>query len=268
MAKKAQSKGAPKWMATFADMSTLLMTFFVLMLSMASIDIAKFREMLGSVQHAFGVSFETHGDYQAVVDESPTVEFSEKESTATTAGENAPRNQNFDYENEMASAVARQEAVEQAKQEQAVNDIKRAIEHTDIGDMAEIQSGENGIRVRVKGALLFDPGEAFLKATARPFMDDIVTVLKKFGYFLVVEGHTDSVPIATDRFPSNWELSGARASAVLRHLVNSYIDPRRLTSVGLADNFPLASNATSEGRTKNRRVEFVMTKEAFRPDIN
>jgi chemotaxis protein MotB len=83
-----------------------------------------------------------------------------------------------------------------------------------------------------------------------------------------VEGHTDSVPISTDRFPSNWELSGARAAAVLRHLIDSRIDPRRLTCVGLADNFPLAANSSSEGRATNRRVEFVMTKTSFRPEIN
>lgn len=268
MAQKVIKKGAPKWMATFADMSTLLMTFFVLMLSMASIDIAEFREMLGSVKEAFGVDAKTHGDYQAVVDDNVKVVVVEKHRPLVDEQQDQSERPDVDYENEFANAVAQAEAIEQAKQEQAVSDIRRAIDQTDMGDMAEIQSGKNGIRVRVKGALLFDPGQASLKATASPFMDGLVVVLKKFSYFLLVEGHTDSIPISTDRFPSNWELSGARASAVLRHLIDMQIDPRRLTCVGLSDNFPLASNSSSEGRAKNRRVEFVMTRQAFRPAIN
>jgi chemotaxis protein MotB len=266
MAKKRIAKGAPKWMATFADMSTLLMTFFVLMLSMANIDIEKFREMLGSVKNAFGVSTKTHGSYQAVMDEK--IDAVVIGTTQQVKNDDKKKQGADDYEDEMSGAVAEAEAVEHAKQEQAVSDIKRAIASTDIGDMAEIHSGKNGIRVRVKGALLFGAGEALLKATAKPFLDDLVVVLKKFRYYLLVEGHTDAIPISTNRFPSNWELSGARASAVLRHLIESNIDPRRLTSVGLADNFPLATNSTSEGRAKNRRVEFIMTREPFRPEIN
>ena len=255
-------------MATFADMSTLLMTFFVLMLSMANIDIVKFREMLGSVQNAFGVTIKEHGDYQAVLDDSKVIVVEKKDVQSQDSNQEAMQVGGTESEKEMAAAVVKAEAVEQAKQEQAISDIKRSIEQMDMRDMAEIQSGKNGIRIRVKGALLFDPGEAFLKTTAKPFMDDLVTVLKKFDYYILVEGHTDSIPISTERFPSNWELSGARASAVLRHLVDSNIDPRRLTSVGLADNFPLASNTNSEGRAKNRRVEFVMTRDPSRPEID
>jgi chemotaxis protein MotB len=134
--------------------------------------------------------------------------------------------------------------------------------------MVEVLSGRNGIRVRVKGALLFDPGAAHLRAQAQPILDMLIKVLGQFGYYLLVEGHTDSTPISTSRFPSNWELSGDRASAVLRYLISKGVDPMRLTSVGLADNYPLSSNDTPEGRAKNRRVEFVLTKRAFRPEIS
>ena len=85
---------------------------------------------------------------------------------------------------------------------------------------------------------------------------------------LLVEGHTDSVPITTERFPSNWELSGSRAAAVLRYLIGLGIDPKRLTCVGLADSYPIANNDTKQGRAANRRVEFVLTKQPFRPEIN
>ena len=137
-----------------------------------------------------------------------------------------------------------------------------------MGDMADIKNGSRGIRMRIKGALLFDPGKAALKKTALPLIDSLAEVLYKRGYYLLVEGHTDASPISTERFPSNWELSGARAAAVLRHLIVTGIDSKRLTCVGLADSYPLAENDSEQGRAENRRVEFVLTKQPFRPEIN
>lgn len=253
-------------MATFADMSTLLMTFFVLMLSMANIDIKEFREMLGSVKQAFGVQFQNRGEFQAVLDkEAPRMK-----NSPGSEDQRPPNSlsESVSYDVEAARAVAQAEALEKAKQNEAAARMEQAIRQTDMGETAEIMTGTRGIRVRVKGALLFAPGTADLRAACRPFLDNLVHVLKKFQYYLVIEGHTDSVPISTPKFPSNWELSGARAAAVLRYLLDAHVDPRRLTCVGLADNFPIASNTTQQGRAKNRRVEFVLTKEPFRADID
>ena len=264
---KEKSGGSPKWMATFADMCTLLLTFFVIMLSMANIDIEKFREMLGSVKEAFGVQLKQRGEYQAAIDEEIlTAKFKPKKGKSRPPDEMS-RN-GYDHPTGAQNVVSSEEAAEKREQRLAVAEIRAAINQTELGDMTEIQSGSKGIRIRVKGALLFAPGQAELKAQAKPFMDNLVLVLEKFDYFLLVEGHTDSIPIATKRFPSNWELSGHRASAVLRYLISSGIDPKRLTSVGLADNYPLAGNDTAAGRTRNRRVEFVLTKQPFRPEIN
>ncbi|MEW5722033.1 MAG: OmpA family protein [Thermodesulfobacteriota bacterium] len=147
-------------------------------------------------------------------------------------------------------------------------EIQQAINQTQMGQLAEVQMGARGIRIRVKGALLFDAGSAELRPQAKPFLDNLVLVLQKYPYFLLVEGHTDSTPISTPLFPSNWELSSHRAAAVLRYLMTWGIEPGRMTSVGLADNYPLDTNETTEGRAKNRRVEFVLTKQSFRPDIS
>ncbi|MFQ5717156.1 MAG: flagellar motor protein MotB [Nitrospinales bacterium] len=76
-----------------------------------------------------------------------------------------------------------------------------------------------------------------------------------------IQGHTDDVPVATERFPTNWELSAARATAVLRFFIDKGIEPKRLTATGYADIFPLFSNDTEQGRAQNRRVEFVLEKE-------
>jgi chemotaxis protein MotB len=256
MGKKNASKGAPRWMTTFADLSTLLLTFFVLMLSMANIDIEKFRELLGSLKDAFGVQYEVRGDYHATAGEE-TVLPASKNTTDWRQDVQKQWSGGFDTIK-----------LDTDDQQEAVADIQRFINQSRMGETIEVQRGARGIRMRIKGALLFDPGQASLKPQALPLLDTLVDVLEKFGYYLLVEGHTDSIPIKTNCFPSNWELSGARASAVLRHLISMRVDSKRLTSVGLADSYPLTENTTEEGRARNRRVEFVLTKSAFRPDIN
>jgi chemotaxis protein MotB len=251
-------------MATFADLSTLLLTFFVLMLSMSSVDVIKFKALLGSMQDAFGVKFENVGDFQAVLNEDviPSKEPGKGE------WQDVPPDSLGDDINAGEAELARMKEVEKHEREEAVKQIKEVIDKSKLGDLAEVQSGEQGIRLRVKGALLFDPGEAYIRGAALPFLDSLIEVLRKFDYYLLVEGHTDSSPISTAQFPSNWELSSYRASTVLRYLIANHVDPRRLTSVGLAENYPLANNDTPEGRAANRRVEFVLTKKPFRPEIN
>ena len=231
-------------MTTFADLSTLLLTFFIIMLSMANIDIQNFRDMLGSVKDAFGVQVKERGEYQAVV----------KEVEKPKVKQEDPADDNV-------------KTAEKTEREEASKDISDAIKQTNMGELAQVSMGSRGIRIRVKGKLLFDPAQANIKIQAKPFLDSLVKVMKKFKYFLLVEGHTDSSPISTDRFPSNWELSGARASSVLRYLTMKDIDQKRLASVALADIYPIALNKTKEGRMKNRRVEFVLTKQPFRTEI-
>jgi chemotaxis protein MotB len=261
-------------MATFADMCTLLLTFFIIMLSMSNTDVVKFRAMLGSIKDAFGVQFENVGDYQATLpdDPRPTKEpgAGQWQQTQQSLGDDTGFGAEIEAEvarkKQAEEAIKRQE--EKSERVQAVNEIKDAIQDQGMGEQAEVQMGARGIRIRVKGALLFDPGQGELRPEAMPFLENLIEVLKKFDYFLLVEGHTDALPISTAHFPSNWELSGFRASTVLRLLIDQGVSPLRLTAVGLADNFPLDSNDTSEGRARNRRVEFVLTKQPFRPQIN
>ena len=113
--------------------------------------------------------------------------------------------------------------------------------------------------------MLFDAGQADIRYDALRFINGIGDALKKNDFFLLVEGHTDSSPITTDKFPSNWELSGARASSVIRYLIDiSGIMKNRLSAVGYADNYPIAINSLPAGRSLNRRVEFIFTKHPTR----
>ena len=115
---------------------------------------------------------------------------------------------------------------------------------------------------RVPGNTLFESGEAYLKKEARNVLEKIVGVTLQYPkYKINIQGHTDDIPISSDRFPTNWELSASRATAVLRFFIDKGIEPERLTATGYSDIFPLVSNETELGRAKNRRVEFVLEKE-------
>jgi chemotaxis protein MotB len=264
MAKKPA--GLPGWIATFADLATNLLVFFVLMLSMANVDIQAFREMLGSVRDAFGVKIEGHGLYDPTRMDDANLGEGQGEYLAPEEQAGDEQKEEEPTDTEMAEVKAQEK--EKKLREETAKDIQEAIAQTKLQNMVEVQVGSQGIRIRVKGGLMFAPGSGELLPEAFPLLDNLVMVLQKQEYYMMVEGHSDSTPIATAQFPSNWELSGFRASAVLRYLLTWGIDPRRLTSVGLADNYPIAPNENTDGRALNRRVEFILTNKPFRPKID
>ena len=126
-------------------------------------------------------------------------------------------------------------------------------------DGVSVAEDNRGITLRIDNRLLFDSGEASLTAGGRAVLRDLVDRLDSFDGRVSVEGHTDNVPIATARFPSNWELSTRRATAVLRELVDSGLSRGRLRAIGYADTRPLDSNETASGRAANRRVELLLS---------
>ncbi|WP_244613269.1 OmpA family protein [Modicisalibacter radicis] len=122
----------------------------------------------------------------------------------------------------------------------------------------EVSRIKGGINLRIQDHLLFGSGDAELTDPGQGVVQGLVSLLGQYAGTVSVEGHTDSVPINTPRYPSNWELSSARATAILRYLVAAGIAPERLRSVGYADTHPLEPNDTAEGRAANRRVELII----------
>ena len=126
-----------------------------------------------------------------------------------------------------------------------------------------LESGNNSSRVvlRIPGRTLFKPGSADLDKAGWPALTKVAEILKNYpNYKINIQGHTDDYPISSESFPTNWELSAVRATAVLRFLNDKGIDPKNMTATGYADTFPLGPNTTVEERSKNRRVEFVLEK--------
>jgi len=223
--------GAPPWIVTFADLTTLMLTFFVLMLSFANMDIVKFKEFMGSSQEAFGVTRAQKGEFQAV---------------------------------ERAGSVAEMLGIKKKGMEQAGREretvaelVYDAASRTGLTQYVQIFYGDNGeMRVKVDGNVMFPPGQAIINARVEPFIEGIANIMLSYNFTLFIEGHTDSVPISTKEFPSNWELSTVRATTVLRKLAAAGVPQDRLAAVGYADRRPLRDNSTVENRAFNRRVEF------------
>jgi chemotaxis protein MotB len=232
-------EGAPAWLATMGDLMSLLLTFFVLMLSFANMDKQLFLEAMGSIQEALGFKIEEPGQFHSMSDN--MVEMSDRRSTPFIDIMNMPtQNQ---------AVTTEQAMMQQVEQSIAENNLARVI---------EAESSERGIIVRVKGHALFKPGSDVLLPESFVFLDEIVRLTEEFPYELSIEGHTDVSPISTPRFPNNWYLAAARAIAVLEYMSASGGLPlERLSAAGFAHTRPLVDGDNEEAREKNRRVEFV-----------
>jgi chemotaxis protein MotB len=137
------------------------------------------------------------------------------------------------------------------------NEIVSRINRLHLGSDVSVVATRGGITISMKEKVTFLPGEADILTGFEPVLDNIAEIIQKYpGFIVEIEGHTDNVPIRTSRFPSNWELSIARATSVLKYFIDYHsIDPSRLSVKGNADQKPLAQNNTPENRAKNRRVE-------------
>ncbi len=238
-------KGAPAYMNTYGDMMTLLLTFFVLLFSMSTIDAEKFKALVSS----FSASV-------SIFDGGQTIK------TETNVLENGMSHFPKKEEKFSPQKVQNQNA-ELAKAEK---DIQEYIEIKQIDDKVTVEKDGDAIVIRFADITLFDTGKAEIKPGAIPNLNLIGNKLREYmleGYLLRVEGHTDNIPISTSQFPSNWELSSARAIAVMRfYLEEMEFNPTQMSAEGRGEYHGISSNDTSEGRAQNRRVEIKLTKPA------
>lgn len=235
-------EGAPAWMATFSDMATLLLTFFVLLLSFANMDVENFKVALGSVKDALGVQFEVKGDYEAMA--TSPVELSTEQSSARL------------------ETPKKSDVVEEAEE------VRRYVKAKNLAKHVAVLATPRGVVLRIKNMVLFDTGSDELRQESKEILELVAGLFQKFDGTLSVEGHTDNRPISTPKFPSNWELSTGRSTAVLRELATSHGLPyERMRVAGYADIQPIDKADTEEARGRNRRVEFVFER-LVKVDLN
>jgi chemotaxis protein MotB len=156
------------------------------------------------------------------------------------------------------SEQAKAEARKAAELSRAVEELQAYVERQALGDAMTIDRSADRMVIRMKSAILFGEGQAVLAPAARAIIDGLVPALSRTANKLRIEGHTDDVPIATALFPSNWELSTARAISVADRLERGGIDRGRLSVAGYAEFHPLVTGAGAEQRAQNRRVEIVV----------
>ncbi|WP_417226562.1 flagellar motor protein MotB [Amphritea sp.] len=275
--------GLPGWLATFADLMSLLMCFFVLLLSFSEMDVLKFKQLAGSMREAFGVQ------NQVKVEDIPkgtsiiAQEFSPGRPEPTPLNEVRQMTLNNDLQTldvrtkegesevqeklEGETANQLQQMLEQMEAQAEAQAKKEAVEFAaalrqEIGQgSVEIDTDGRKIVIRVKEKGSFDSGSAELKFAYIPVIAKIRDVLLNVGGKVAIEGHSDNIPVSGGMYESNWGLSTARALAVGHELfADPRIDQSRFTIIGYADTKPLAPNNTAENRSMNRRVEIIIQK--------
>ncbi len=260
--------GNERWLLTYADMITLLMALFMVLFSISSVNISKYQTLQKSLKAAFsgnilpgGKAVEQQGATQNSAQAPASVELQAIEPVATQ-GSSSLQNSTARGATSAASAAAQQTQAQKEAAEFA--HIKKELEAyaASHGFAKSVQTTieQRGLVIRVlTDDLLFASGQASLETRAGGLLGEIAALLNvDHIHPISVEGNTDDVPIHSSLFPSNWELSTARASTVVRFLIGHGVSASRLTASGNAEQRPVDSNETAAGRARNRRVEIVM----------
>ncbi len=244
-----------RWLVSYADFITLLFAFFVVMYSLSSINEGKYRVLSDSIVQAFrSVSVNTAGEKMLV------------EPPATPKPQIVPKPSVVQKpQGNPAAQKARQEAIKRVRD--MADEIRRALQPLAEGGQVSVTEGANGIKVEINAEVLFAPAEARLGDSAVDVLEAVGQVLAGADFPVIVEGHTDNVPINTYRFPSNWELSASRASSVVRLFVETGVDPARLTAAGYGAERPVAGNDNEEERSRNRRVTLLIESSLVEDDL-
>ncbi len=248
--------GGDEWMTTFADLMSLLLTFFILLLSFANMDVIKFRDAQGSLKDAFGVQFDDtiKGEQRTKAASIVDLLYKTKDSVV-----------NLELEiRQSQGAVKSMIQARMQSNEDIYKKLQSIVRDQNLGDQVVVENTSRGVIITVNGQLFFYSGSAVLREESFPLLDSITNVVADFPYKLTIEGHTDNTQIKTSEFPSNWELSTGRAISAVKYILSSgKIDPEKLGAGGYSDTRPIAQNDTPEGRRINRRIEFVF----FRDDM-
>jgi chemotaxis protein MotB len=224
-----QDDGPGEWIVTYADMVTLLLTFFVMLVAISSVNTERFEKIMHSIQYTLGANVAPGGRMGRI----DTHDVRRRSLSTPSGAENEP----------------------------LLEDIQESINQKDLKDSVQVVQEGNKVIVRVKGKVLFPSASAEFDPQAKKVLSELAKIVMQHPeYRLDVGGHTDPRPISTPKYDSNWELSALRATKVLRYLVDQGVNPRRMTATGYADTDPIAPNTSLENMAKNRRVEFVLEK--------
>ena len=238
MARKKKTSEAEfrgdEWLATYADTVTLLLTFFVLLYSTASVDSEKTKNIASAFTSMFSGGTENS-----------LLEYDLYSGVVPLIGGETDANM--------------QEMGDISPQEKMYNNVKDFISKNDLQEVVEIIDSEKGIVIQLRNNILFESASSSIREDSKVILDKISTLISSVSNPILVEGHTDNIPIRTSEFPSNWELSADRAVNVVRYFVESKgQEPSRFSAAGYAEYHPVAPNDSYENMAKNRRVDILI----------
>ena len=255
-----------RWLVSYADFITLLFAFFTTMYAISTVDAQKMGRMVMSMRASFDNSLFSAGSNRLSLSQgsgdSANLAGGHKAVENLRAGKGAGESGASlqDLKNLNASFALREST---ATPENILSNLRRSVESLvgpeALGNKVRTRMDERGLVVSLGEGGFFDSGSDILKPEGRVLLDAIASALVKIDNQIRVEGHTDNVPIRNTRFPSNWELSTARATTVVAYLIERYrFAPKRLSAGGYSEYRPVETNATVEGRSRNRRVDIVV----------
>lgn len=235
--KKKSSEGGltgNEWLATYADTVTLLLTFFVLLYSFSSTDSEKAKSVSNAFTSMFsGSSGDTLLEYDLYNGVVPLIG-GETDSNIQEMGDVSP-------------------------QKKMYNNVKDFISKNDLEEVVEVVDSDKGIVIQLRDNILFESASSNIRQDSKIILDKISTLIGSVANPILVEGHTDNIPIRTTEFPSNWELSADRAVNVVRYFVEQKgQDPSRFSAAGYGEYHPVAPNDSYENMAKNRRVDILI----------
>ncbi|MFN2357648.1 MAG: flagellar motor protein MotB [Desulfotignum sp.] len=223
------------WLATFADLVTLLMCFFVLLFAMSTTQQETYKELVKSLRSALGA--------QTV----PEAGTREGLTMHAVPSEEPSESQQID---ELGGMIEKE-------MDEIVSEVRELVLFNKLGGEVSVVKTESGVVITMSDLLLFSEGGTRLSDKGLDILRKVASVLSKLAYQVKIKGHTDSSPISSALYPSNWELSAARAAMVVRLLVANGVPPQYVSAEGYAHYHPVATNDTPRGRALNRRVEIV-----------
>ncbi len=266
MAKRQEEikPGLPAWQGTFGDLMNLLLCFFVLLFSMATMDAAKFEEVAASFSSAFGIF--SGGEMaigQGALIGDGVSQLTELSSYITSMGL-AQSGDDSDSDQADVGDMEQEELMEAAEAEQLeasaelAEQIEEALEEGEINDLVSLNYTSQFVELTIQGSILFDSGKVELKDDALPVVEKVGQILESYaGGTIEIEGHTDNIPMGGGgKYANNDELSSGRALTIFYYLTeNTTLDPAKIVHTGRGQYDPIADNSTDEGRARNRRVE-------------
>lgn len=234
---KKQKKGAPAWMASFADLQQLLLVFFILLFSMSSVDENKFLSAVASIQKALNTS-----------------------GLGLTDKGIEPITELIDIDKLTSMAEIKNTQVSQELKEAQEFLENNQMNGKPLSEYVKASKSDEGVILTIKDVLLFDSGSADIKSASGELISKMRELLSSKGRDIRVEGHTDNVPLrATSKYSDNWELSTARATRVASFIIdNKIVEPTKVAVAGYSEYKPVAKNDSPENKSKNRRVDIVL----------